>query len=248
LDLSPFQFTPLLEIQDCSEVPWQHRLFDSLVVFQNYLVDEAARRFGGHIDIAEFTGPIHTNYPVLLLAEPGTTLKLTLIYDRQRVAQTAAERWGRDLFLLMERMPALLDRHVGQLQDMLSAPVVAISHPRKTIHAESQNYVPAQTEMEKSIAVVWQRMFGLERVSVEDNLFDLGGHSLLLVQMHSRLRATLKREFPLVTLFAHPTIRSLARHLGQSDSSVRKNGEHWRSRAQQQKEALAQLRNKLGKK
>ncbi|MEO8411185.1 MAG: condensation domain-containing protein, partial [Propionivibrio sp.] len=56
LELSPFQFTPLLEIQDCSEVPWQYRLFESLVVFQNYLVDEAARRFGGQIDIAEFTG------------------------------------------------------------------------------------------------------------------------------------------------------------------------------------------------
>jgi len=40
-------------------------------VFQNYLVDEASRRFDGHIDIANFIGLINMNYPVLLLAEPG---------------------------------------------------------------------------------------------------------------------------------------------------------------------------------
>jgi aryl carrier-like protein len=102
--------------------------------------------------------------------------------------------------------------------------------------------------MEQAIAVVWQRMFGLERVSVEENLFDLGGHSLLLLQMHGRLRAALKEEFPIVTLFVHPTIRSLARHLGQATSSAPENGEQWRNRAQQQKEALTQWRNKLGRK
>jgi amino acid adenylation domain-containing protein/non-ribosomal peptide synthase protein (TIGR01720 family) len=247
LELSPFQFTPLLEIQDCSEVPWQYRLFDSLVVFQNYQVDEAARRFGGHIDITEFTGPIHTNYPVLLLAEPGTALRLVLIYDRQRVAQATVERWGRDLALIMEQMPAFFDRSIVELQALLSPPVVG-TRPRQRMRAESQNYVPPQTEMEQAIAVVWQRMFGLERVSVEENLFDLGGHSLLLLQMHGRLRAALKEEFPIVTLFVHPTIRSLARHLGQATSSAPENGEQWRNRAQQQKEALTQWRNKLGRK
>ncbi len=43
LELSPFQFTPLIDIQRCSDVPWRYRLFDSLIVFQNYLVDESAR-------------------------------------------------------------------------------------------------------------------------------------------------------------------------------------------------------------
>jgi acyl carrier protein len=185
---------------------------------------------------------------VLLLAEPGPALRLVLIYDRQHVARAAAERWGRDLSLLMERMPVVLDRPLGDLQEMLSVPPAVGMRSRKRIHAESQNYVPPQTETEKTIAVVWQRMFGLERVSVEDNLFDLGGHSLMLVQMHGRLRAAMKKEFPLVTLFMCPTIRSLARHFGQSDSSALKNGEQLRTRAQQQKDALTQLRTKLGRK
>src|SRR5258708_25046887 len=41
---------------------------------------------------------------------------------------------------------------------------------------------------------VWQNLFEIERVSIEENFFDLGGHSLLLVQMHTRLREALDRK------------------------------------------------------
>ena len=110
LELSPFQFTPLMEIQRSSEVPWRHRIFDSLIVFQNYLVDESARRFGGRIEITDFVGPVHTNYPVMLLAEPGAALRLKLIYDRQSIARTTVERWGRDLAMLFELIPVFLEK------------------------------------------------------------------------------------------------------------------------------------------
>ena len=213
LELARFQFTPLMDIQLCSEVPWRYRLFDSLLVFQNYLVDESALRFGGRIEIAEFVGPIHTNYPVMLLAEPGTALALTLIYDRQSVARTTAEHWGSDLAVLLERMPTFIDKRVAELQAFLSPPAAAVARTRRKLRAESQNFVPAQTDMEQMIANVWQKMFGLERISIEENFFDLGGHSLLLVQMHGRLRETLKSDFPIVTLLEHPNVRSLARHL-----------------------------------
>lgn len=246
LQVGPYQFMPLFDIQGCSELPWQYRPFDSLVVFQNYLVDEAARRFGGHIEIEDFKGPIHTNYPVLLLAEPGSALRLVLIYDRQRIVRSAIERWGRDLDLLLKRMPASMSHTVSELRDVLSPPATGGGRSRKRILVESQNFVPAQSELEASIASVWQKMFGLDRVSVEDNLFDLGGHSLLLVHMHSRLRTVLKRDFPLVTLFMYPTIRSLARYFGQGEDLRGKGSEQWRNRAQQQKAAMARMRNKWG--
>ena len=121
LQLSTYQFTPLMEIQRVSEVPWRYRLFDSLIVFQNYLVDESARRLGGAVDIADFAGPVHSNYPVLLLAEPGTGLRLTLVYDRKTVARSTMERWGRDLEILLELAPVFFDKRVGELQNLLSA-------------------------------------------------------------------------------------------------------------------------------
>ena len=247
LKLSPYQFTPLMKIQNVSQVPWRYRLFDSLIVFQNYLVDDSARRLGEKIGIEEFAGPIHTNYPVMLLAEPGTQLRLTLIYDRQTIARAAVEEWGRDLTVLLKRLPTSLAISLADLQAMLSRPRVAATGPKHKLVTHSQNFVPPQTEIEHTIAAVWQKMFGLEQVGVDDNFFELGGHSMLLVQLHARLKDALKTQFPIVTLFEHPTIRSLAQHLGQPAKPSANKKEQLRDRAQRQQEALAKLRMALKK-
>ncbi len=233
-----------MDIQQCSEVPWRYRLFDSLIVFQNYLVEDSARNFGGKINIEEFTGPVHTNYPVMLLVEPGVTLRLNMIHDLQIVAASTLERWGRDFAMVLEQLPAMLDKNVGELRGLFSAPVSSIRRSRRKLRAESLNYVPPLTEMEQAIAGVWGRMFGLERVSIEENFFDLGGHSQLLVQMHNELRKLLKIDFPIVTLFAHSTVHSLARQLDQTGISSSGSSDAVRNRAQRQKEALRQMRNK----
>jgi amino acid adenylation domain-containing protein/non-ribosomal peptide synthase protein (TIGR01720 family) len=242
LGLNAFQFTPLMEIQRSSEVPWRYRLFDSLIVFQNYLVDDSARRLSEKVQIEDFVAPIHTNYPVLLVAEPGARLRLTLIFDRKIIAASTIVRWRRDLEILLELAPVFFDKRVGELQALLSPrPALAEVRP-SAIEVQTQNFVPAQTEMEKSIASVWQKMFGLEQVSVETNFFEFGGHSLLLVQMHSLLREKLNSDFPIVALFEHPTVRALARHLSQPVGQAAEKGEPWRDRAQRQKKALAQMR------
>ena len=62
------------------------------------------------------------------------------------------------------------------------------------------------------------------------------------MRVHGRLRETLRTEFPIVTLFEHPTIRSLALHLSQLDGPAPKAREQWRDRGLRQKQALAQLR------
>jgi len=245
LELSPFQFTPLMEIQRHSEVPWRYRMFDSLIVFQNYLVDASARRFGGRIEIADFVGPVHTNYPILLLAEPGAALRLQLIYDRRSIARETIDRWRRDLAMLLELIPVFLEKPVAELQALLSRPVVAGVRTRQKLYAQSQNFMPPQTKMERTIAGVWQKMFGLQQVSIEENFFDLGGHSLLLIQMHGHLREILKTELPIVALLEYPSIRSLARYLDQSATVTRENGAQWHDRAKRQKQALAQLRTAL---
>jgi hypothetical protein len=215
-----------------------------MVVFQNYAVDDAVRRLGGQVEVDEFVGPIHTNYPLMLLAEPGAALRLTLIYDRKKFSAATVEQLGRDLALAIENVDAFVERPLSDVLALFSSPIVS-QRPRAQAPAGSQNDVPPQTRTEEAIAAVWRRMFGLDRVSVEENFFDLGGHSLLMLQMHARLKEALSAEFPIVTLFEHPTIRSLARHFETPAISSAERGEQLRQRAQRQREALSQLRSKL---
>ena len=74
-------------------------------------------------------------------------------------------------------------------------------------------YVAPKSEIEQRIATVWQEVLGIEKVGVHDNFFDLGGHSLLLAQVHGILQNILQQEIPIVDLFEHPTINALVEYV-----------------------------------
>ena len=82
--------------------------------------------------------------------------------------------------------------------------------------------VAPASALEARLAEIWREVLKVDRVGVEDSFFDLGGHSLLLAAVHGQLVEALGRPLPLVKLFEHPTIRSLARHLeGTSTAAAR---------------------------
>ncbi|HVW20569.1 MAG TPA: amino acid adenylation domain-containing protein [Opitutaceae bacterium] len=72
---------------------------------------------------------------------------------------------------------------------------------------------PPGTPLEETIARVWGDVLGRAGVAADRSFFDLGGHSLLLLRVQARLQAELGRALPLLDLFSHPTVRSLAAHL-----------------------------------
>ena len=78
-------------------------------------------------------------------------------------------------------------------------------------------YIAPETEMEQRIAAVWQAVLGFEQIGVEDNFFDLGGDSLVAIQVAARLKEALKMEFPVAKLYQAVTVRSLAQVLGESE-------------------------------
>lgn len=86
--------------------------------------------------------------------------------------------------------------------------------------------VAPATELEQQIAQVWQEVLQLPEVGVHHNFFDVGGHSLLLGRVRSKLSQLLNRPLTMVELFQHPTIYSLARHLsGEGPTSGRDRSE-----------------------
>ena len=99
-------------------------------------------------------------------------------------------------------------------------------------------------------------MLGVEKVGVYDNFFDLGGHSLLMVRVQSRLRDAFAREVPVLDLFQHPTIGALAKHLSAGEEGIEETagpalvasesrGESRRSRAGEQQ--LQRRRRRTGR-
>jgi surfactin family lipopeptide synthetase C len=73
-----------------------------------------------------------------------------------------------------------------------------------------RDIVAPRTPVEEQLAVAWRQVLRLERVGVHDNFFEVGGHSLLVTQVISRVREAFQIELPLRSLFDHPTIAELA--------------------------------------
>jgi amino acid adenylation domain-containing protein len=71
-------------------------------------------------------------------------------------------------------------------------------------------YVEPATETEREIAAIWSEVLGVDRVGARDDFFDLGGHSLMAVQILSRMRARLGVDLPVRVLFEAPRLADLA--------------------------------------
>jgi aryl carrier-like protein len=77
-------------------------------------------------------------------------------------------------------------------------------------------YMAPRTPLERQMAEMWAEVLKVERVGVEDNFFDLGGHSLTATRLVARLRSSLGVDIALRTLFETPTIAGLAEAVGRA--------------------------------
>jgi acyl carrier protein len=83
--------------------------------------------------------------------------------------------------------------------------------------AGDDNHVACRTEAELKIAAIWQELLGRKKIGIDSSFFELGGHSMLVIQMKNRLKEVMEIDVPAVDIFAYPTIRLLAEHIGRQD-------------------------------
>ncbi|MBS9423624.1 non-ribosomal peptide synthetase [Photorhabdus caribbeanensis] len=105
------------------------------------------------------------------------------------------------LYIPLERMPLSLNNKV----DKKALPIPNENDFRQ------QNYVAPRNEVERKISQLWQEVLGVSQVSIYDNFFVLGGHSLQATRLISLIRNDLNIEIPLSSVFEHPTLERLAR-------------------------------------
>ena len=99
-----------------------------------------------------------------------------------------------------------------------------------------------ESTAEKNIARIWRQLLKLDAVYLDDNFFDLGGHSLLIVQVSRDLTKSLGREIPVVDLFRYPTIAALAEFIGAPKLAAPR--ERTRDRASRQRASMGAIRRK----
>jgi acyl-coenzyme A synthetase/AMP-(fatty) acid ligase len=106
--------------------------------------------------------------------------------------------------------------------------------------------VEPRTELERAIAAVWAEVLGVRAVGIGASFFDLGGNSLLVVQVAARLEAALGRKVPVLDLFQHTSVAALARRLsgGEDPETDRGLDENRQAKLASGKGRLQQIRKR----
>lgn len=111
-------------------------------------------------------------------------------------------------FILLEVFPLLAN---GKLNRAL------LPLPDQVRPELGQGYTPAMTPAEQTLAGIWSKMLGLERIGIHDNFFELGGHSLLAIRLIAEIEMQMGVRLSLTTLFENPTIHQVARFMDDKD-------------------------------
>jgi acyl transferase domain-containing protein/thioesterase domain-containing protein len=109
--------------------------------------------------------------------------------------------------------PSLCEEESGPIKvakKMPSQPHVGEAHPRPNL---PNIYNHPTTTVETYLVELWQRLLGIKPIGILDNYFDLGGQSLLAVQIFNEIYQKYNVRLPLAALIEHNTVRALAAHL-----------------------------------
>ncbi|HLP45705.1 MAG TPA: amino acid adenylation domain-containing protein, partial [Candidatus Kapabacteria bacterium] len=112
-------------------------------------------------------------------------------------------------FLFLEKMPL---NFTGKI-DRQSLP------DPEEINTGESTYAAPTDELEEKVAVIWQEVLGIEKVGIDDNFIQLGGHSLLVISIIAKIHQEFDVELQLLDVFSKPTVRELACLIRESNPS-----------------------------
>jgi SagB-type dehydrogenase family enzyme len=192
----------------------------------------------------------------------GEELLHTLVAGPIRAAQQTARGWVEELTAtaralesprsMEQRLKAYLRERLPEY--MLPAAIVVVEQLPLTdqsrvdrsalsrLSAVPHNSSPTHTDAERAIMRVCAELVGRHPRSADDNLFDVGANSLHVIQMRQRLEEHFKREIPVVDLFRHTSIRTLAASI-TGDAVAESSVHATRDRAGQHRASRARLRS-----
>lgn len=209
--------------------------------------DHQVKIRGFRIELGEIEavlqGHPEVQHAVVVAREDGSVQKRLTAYIVPRNHDHENGRWLRDYvkeklpehmspwhYVLLDRMPLTANGKVNRK---------ALPDPKQ---GTATTYVAPRTAMQQLVAGIWKDALCIEQVGVDDNFFDLGGHSLLVARVRFLLSERLGRKVALVDFFTYPTVRTLAEHLEGTSEITRVNVADSQRRAAWQKMNILRLR------
>ncbi|MCK5633197.1 non-ribosomal peptide synthetase, partial [bacterium] len=78
---------------------------------------------------------------------------------------------------------------------------------------KDREYIEPENKLQQKIADIWKEVLGIEKVSVKDNFFDIGGNSINIIKIHSKLKKVENTDVAIVDLFRFPSVQLISEYI-----------------------------------
>lgn len=193
-----------------------HTLFDSLLVFENYPTVEADKNI---LKVSDIKSGLTSTYPITLTIIPGDEIKFTLSKSDKLVAN-GTSIWIKEA--LKEAIILITSEKVNNYKTLKNElePIERSSHnSNNNVVIKKDEYKIPKNKTELELLQIWENILGIDNISTTDNFFDIGGKSLMAVNMFTTINKKLKTKLSATTLLEFPTIKKLSKHI-LSDSET----------------------------
>ncbi|NET72739.1 MAG: amino acid adenylation domain-containing protein [Sphaerospermopsis sp. SIO1G2] len=144
-----------------------------------------------------------------VVADPNSAVTISTL--KSFIAQKLPTYMLPGAWMIVDSLPLTPNGKV----DRRSLPV-----PNRTRPDLEVSYVAPGNEIEEKLAAIWTELLGLDAVGINDNFFGLGGHSLIVTQMLSRVRQDFSVHISFHQVFANPTIAAVAQLIAQGGEEL----------------------------
>jgi amino acid adenylation domain-containing protein/thioester reductase-like protein len=130
---------------------------------------------------------------------------------REYVTQKLPSYMAPSIYVILDEMPLTPNSKIDRKK---------LPDPVEYGISTTKEYVGAQTETQIKLSEIWTNLLGLKQVSINDNFFEIGGHSFLATQLISRVHNEFDIKIPFNIIFQFPTVEALSNYIDKY-----KNGE-----------------------
>ncbi|SFB45437.1 amino acid adenylation domain-containing protein [Clostridium frigidicarnis] len=176
-------------------------------------IDEIERVLNSHetvLESAVVLNNIRNTQQMQLIAYivPKKEIKVTELRDYFR--RFLPRNMVPQKYVLMEKLPRTHSNKINKKELIQTKDV-------KFLQINEEKILP-ESETEKEIYLIWRELLAIDEIGVDENFFDIGGDSLLSMQLTNRLRSKFQQNITLKDFFKNQTIRGLANILNNNNN------------------------------
>ncbi len=221
-----YQTTPLVDIKRYLKIDGKKDLFNSIVVIQNYPIDETINNPERKINIVSYSVFEQTNFDLTIGVMLSEGITFNFIYNEKQFEKESIQGLAECFDTVIKEITENCEKRVSQIdilsdeqKDQLKLKFAYVD-TSLTVKAVSTEYVEASNQLEQALLEIWCKVLQTERISVNDNFFDIGGNSVLLIKMHTMINKIYPNLISGTDLFSYPTISKLAKYIRQKNKTA----------------------------